>query len=280
LVVASIGATRIGGRVFDWGSRTFLMGVINVTPDSFSGDGLLDPVSAVDRARAMEAEGADLIDVGAESTRPQTWTGPGLPLADELDRLLPVLEALVPAVAVPVSVDTYKAAVAEAAAGLGAAMINDVFGLKRDPGMAAVVARAGLPVVLMHNGVGASSEAVMADVEQGLRESMALARAAGIAAERIVLDPGIGFGKTREQNLEIIRRLHELRRLGRPLLVGPSRKSFIGNTLGLEAGDRLEGTAASVALAIAGGADLVRVHDVRAMARVARMADAIVRAPG
>ena len=256
------------------------MGVLNLTPDSFSGDGLLDNAEAVDRARRMEEEGADLIDVGAESTRPQTWSLPGLPLADELDRLLPVLEALIPAVRVPVSIDTYKAAVAEAALGLGAAMINDVFALQRDPGMARVVARAGVPLVLMHNGVGRESSAVMPEVEQGLRLSMGLALEAGVALDQLVLDPGIGFGKTREQNLEIIRRLHELRRLGRPLLVGPSRKSFIGRTLDLEVGERLEGTAASVALAIAAGADLVRVHDVKAMVRVARMADAIVRGQG
>jgi dihydropteroate synthase len=255
------------------------MGILNVTPDSFSGDGLLEPRLLVARARAMEEEGADLIDVGAESTRPQTWSGPGLSLEEELERLMPVLEALVPALAVPVSVDTYKAAVAEAALDAGAAMVNDVFGLKRDPRMASVVARAGIPVVLMHNGAGLEIEAVMTDVDRGLRQSMDLARAAGVAADRVILDPGLGFGKTTDQNLEIVRRLGELRSLGRPLLVGPSRKSFIGKTLDLPADRRLEGTAAAVALSIAGGADLVRVHDVRSMVRVARMADAIVRGP-
>ena len=279
-MVGSLGSLRIGGKDFTWGARTFVMGVLNVTPDSFSRDGLLDVGQAVERARAIEAEGADLIDVGAESTRPQTWSGPGLPLQDELDRVLPVLAALRAAVSIPISIDTYKAAVAEAALGLGAAMINDVHGLQRDPRMARVAAAAGVPVVLMHNGVGRESQAILADVERGLTESIAIARTAGIAPDRLILDPGIGFGKTREQNLEILRRLADLRHLGLPLLVGPSRKSFIGSTLGLEVDERLEGTAAAVALSIAAGADLVRVHDVRAMVRVARMADAIVRGTG
>lgn len=279
-MVGSLGSLRIGRKDFTWGARTFVMGVLNVTPDSFSRDGLLDVGQAVERARAIEAEGADLIDVGAESTRPQTWSGPGLPLQDELDRVLPVLAALRSLVSIPVSIDTYKAAVADAALGLGAAMINDVYGLQRDPRMARVAAAAGVPVVLMHNGVGKETHSILDDVERGLTESIAIARTAGIDPHRLILDPGIGFGKTREQNLEILRRLGDLRHLGLPLLVGPSRKSFIGSTLGLEVDERLEGTAAAVALAIAAGADLVRVHDVRAMVRVARMADAIVRGSG
>jgi dihydropteroate synthase len=277
--MVAVSHARIGNREFIWGARTYVMGVLNVTPDSFSGDGVVDVAAAVQRARAMEEEGADLIDVGGESTRPQTWDGPGLEAAAELARVLPVLEALRRAIAIPMSIDTYKASVAADAIEAGSAMVNDVFGLTRDTGMAAVVARAGVPVVLMHNGVGRPIDDVMTDLIAHLGESVAIARAAGIRADRLILDPGIGFGKTREQNLEILRRLAELRRFDLPLLVGPSRKSFIGLTLDLPVDDRLEGTAAAVALAIAAGADLVRVHDVKAMVRVARMADAIVRRP-
>jgi dihydropteroate synthase/2-amino-4-hydroxy-6-hydroxymethyldihydropteridine diphosphokinase len=182
------------------------------------------------------------------------------------------------AVAVPVSIDTYKAEVAERALAAGARLVNDVWGLQRDPRMAETVARAAVPVVLMHNKPGGGYRDLIAEIAASLLESVELGRTAGIPEDRIILDPGIGFGKTREENLEIIRRLPDLRRLGFPLLIGPSRKSFIGKTLDLPAGERLEGTAAAVALAIAGGADIVRVHDVKAMVRVARMADAIRQA--
>jgi len=177
---------------------------------------------------------------------------------------------------VPVSIDTYKAGVAQRALLAGASLVNDVWGLKRDPQMAAAVARAGVPVVLMHNKPGGNYRDLIGEITASLRESVALGRAAGIPEDRIILDPGIGFGKTRQENLEIVRRLPELRRLGFPLLIGPSRKSFIGKTLDLPAGERLEGTAAAVALSIAGGVDIVRVHDVKSMVRVARMADAIL----
>jgi len=269
---------RIANHEFRWGSRTYVMGILNVTPDSFSGDGVMDLKVAVARARQMERDGADLVDIGGESTRPETWSGPGLVEAEELARVLPVVEAIAGAVGIPVSIDTYKAAVASRALAAGASLINDVFGLTRDPEMAGVVARAGVPVVVMHNRpvAGATSD-LMRDVIQGLRESVALAEAAGVARDRIIVDPGIGFGKDRPGNIEIIRRLPELRALGAPILVGPSRKSFIGKTLDLPVDQRLEGTAAAVALSIAGGADLVRVHDVKAMVRVARMADAVVR---
>jgi len=270
--------TRIGDHEFEWGSRTYVMGIVNVTPDSFSGDGVTELEVAVAQARQMELEGADLIDIGGESTRPETWGGPGLSVEDELARVIPVVTRVAAAVGVPVSIDTYKATVAERAIAAGAALVNDVWALRRDPRMAATVASARVPVVLMHNKPGGGYQDLIGEIVASLGESVELARAAGITDDRIIVDPGIGFGKTREENLEIIRRLGELRQLGFPILIGPSRKSFIGKTLDLPAGERLEGTAAAVALSIAGGADIVRVHDVKAMVRVARMADAIRQA--
>jgi dihydropteroate synthase len=276
-MAATMRVTRIGEHDFHWGSRTYVMGIVNVTPDSFSGDGVTDLEAAVAQARQMEQDGADLIDIGGESTRPETWAGPGLSLEDELARVIPVVARVAAGVTVPVSIDTYKAEVAERAIATGASLVNDVWGLRRDPQMAATVAAAGVPVVLMHNKPGGGYRDLIGEIAASLGESAELARAAGITDDRIIVDPGIGFGKTREENLEIIRRLPELRALGFPLLIGPSRKSFIGKTLDLPAGERLEGTAAAVALSIAGGADIVRVHDVKAMVRVARMADAIRR---
>ena len=275
-MAATLRSLRIGGREFHWGARSYLMGIVNVTPDSFSGDGVIDLEAAVGQARQLEQDGADLIDIGGESTRPETWTGPGLSTEEELGRVIPVLERTVAAVTVPISIDTYKATVAERAVAAGAAMVNDVWGFRRDPRMAVTVARAGVPVVLMHNNPGGGYRDLIGEIAASLGESAELGRAAGIAEDRIIVDPGIGFGKTREENLEIIRRLPDLRRLGFPLLIGPSRKSFIGKTLDLPVDERLEGTAAAVALSIAAGADIVRVHDVRVMVRVARMADAIL----
>jgi dihydropteroate synthase len=277
-MAATMRVTRIGDHEFHWGSRTYVMGIVNVTPDSFSGDGVTDLEMAVAQARQMEQDGADLIDIGGESTRPETWAGPGLSLEDELVRVMPVVERVAATVKVPVSIDTYKAAVAQRAIAAGAGLVNDVWALRRNPQMAATVAAAGVPVVLMHNKPGGGYHDLIGEIAASLRESVELAHAAGVTDDRIIVDPGIGFGKTREENLEIIRRLPELRQLGLPLLIGPSRKSFIGKTLDLPAGERLEGTAAAVALSIAGGADIVRVHDVKAMVRVARMADAIRQA--
>jgi dihydropteroate synthase len=276
-MAATMRLTRIGGQEFQWGARTFVMGILNVTPDSFSGDGVMDIERALTQARQMEAEGADLLDIGGESTRPETWSGSGLPIADELERVMPVLERVASSVEIPISVDTYKAEVAQRAIDAGASLVNDVWGFMRDPRMAGLVARAGVPVVLMHNRPGGGYRNLMGEIAETLKESVAVAHAAGIPDDRIILDPGIGFGKTREQNLEIIRRIRELRLLGYPILLGPSRKSFIGKTLNLPVEERLEGTAAAVSLAIAGGVDIVRVHDVKAMVRVARMADAISR---
>jgi dihydropteroate synthase len=277
-MAATMNVTRIGEHEFHWGARTYVMGIVNVTPDSFSGDGVTDLDAAVAKARQMELDGADLIDIGGESTRPETWAGPGLSVEDELARVVPVVTRVVAAVSVPVSIDTYKAEVARRAVAAGAALVNDVWGLRRDPQMAATVASARVPIVLMHNKPGGGYHDLIGEISESLRESVELARAAGVADDRIIVDPGIGFGKTREENLEIIRRLPEFRTLGFPLLIGPSRKSFIGKTLDLPAGERLEGTAAAVALSIAGGADIIRVHDVKAMVRVARMADAIRQA--
>jgi len=267
--------TTIGGTGFRWGERTYIMGVINVTPDSFSGDGVAGrPQDALEQALAFEAEGADLIDVGAESTRPGHT-----PISDEeeLKRLLPVLEMLAPRVKLPLSVDTYKATVARRALEAGASMVNDVWGLKADPDLARVAAERGVPLVLMHNQHGTDYRDLMGDILASLRGSAGRALEAGVLRENIIVDPGIGFGKTPRQNLVVLRRLRELRSLGYPLLVGTSRKSVIGYVLDLPVEERLEGTAATVALSIAEGADMVRVHDVKAMVRVARMCDAIVR---
>jgi dihydropteroate synthase len=252
------------------------MGIVNVTPDSFSGDGLaLDVEAAVRQAIQMREDGADIIDVGGESTRPGASE---LPAEEEMRRVLPVVQRLAKEMDIPVSVDTYKADVARAAFEAGAHMVNDVRGFRRDPNIARVAAEAGVPAVAMHNQRGRDFHDTIGDIVEGFLDSLRIARGAGLPEERTMVDPGFGFGWTVEQNLEMLRRLPELRVLGRPILVGTSRKSTIGVVLGdLPAGERLEGTAASVAVAIAGGADIVRVHDVREMARVVRVVDAIVR---
>jgi dihydropteroate synthase len=266
----------IGGREFAWGRRTYIMGIVNVTPDSFSGDGLaLDVEAAIRQAVHMREDGADIIDVGGESTRP----GAGELLAvEEIHRVLPVIERLSRDLDIPVSVDTYKAQVARAALEAGAHMVNDVHGFRREPEMAKVAAEFGVPAVAMHNQRGRDFHDTIGDIVAGLLESLRIAREQGLPEDRVIVDPGFGFGWTVEQNLEMLRRLPELRVLGRPILVGTSRKSAIGAVLGdLPAEERLEGTAATVAIAIAGGAGIVRVHDVREMARVVKVADAIVR---
>ena len=278
-----------------WGSRTFVMGILNVTPDSFSGDGLIDtprdPVeAALARARRFVEAGADILDVGGESTRPGADP---VGVEAELARVIPVIRALAAAHDVWISVDTYKAGVAEAALEAGAHIINDVWGLRADPEMAGLVARRKAPVILMHNRstpgsaevretlgghyVGVEYENLIEDIKRELGHSLELAGAAGIHDAHIVLDPGIGFGKTISQNLEILDRLDEIRSLGYPILLGPSRKSFIGYTLDAPPDERVEGTAATIAIGIDRGADIVRVHDVGVMARVAKMTDAIVR---
>jgi dihydropteroate synthase len=279
----------------DFGGRTYVMGIINVTTDSFSGDGLLtagDAVqAALEQARRFAAEGADILDVGGESTRPGSQP---VSADEELERVLPVIRALAADdLDVILSIDTYKAVVADAAVQAGADWINDVWGLRADPLLAEVAARRQTPLVLMHNRskpsnaelrerlggryIGMQYEELIGDIQKELMESVELARQAGVADEAIILDPGIGFGKTVEQNLELLRRLSELKSLGFPLLIGPSRKSFIGYTLDLPPDQRLEGTLAACVLGIQAGADILRVHDVLPAVRAARMADAILR---
>jgi dihydropteroate synthase len=274
------GVTNIGGRRFVWGERTYVMGVINVTPDSFSNDGVGGDVEmAVRLGVRFQEDGADIIDVGGESTRPPGIYGDSKPVSvdEELGRVVPMIEAIKRETDLPVSIDTYKAAVAQAAIEAGASIINDIWAFQRDPEMRKVAADAVMPVVLMHNQVGTEYDDPVPDIVESLRQRVDAAVHGGVRQENIIVDPGMGFGKTAEQNLEILRRLGEFDTLGLPLLVGMSRKSTIGYVLGLPVEDRVEGTAATVALSIAGGADIVRVHDVKEMSRVARMTDAVIR---
>ena len=273
---AAPGAITIGGRRFSWGERTYLVAVLNATPDSFSGDGVLDADSAAGRAEALVAAGADLVDIGAESTRPGAAP---VDADEEWRRLAPVLEAVRGRIDAPISVDTSKAEIARRAADSGADAINDVRGLLGDPALAPLLAARTLPAILMHNQRHrARSGDPLSDAAAGLGESLRVAREAGVPEERLLLDPGFGFGWEPAENLEILVRLGELRALGRPLLIGTSRKSTIGRVLDEpDPARRLWGTAATVALAVASGADLVRVHDVAEMAVVARVADAVVR---
>ncbi len=288
---------KIGSHALEWGRRTYIMGVINVTPDSFSGDGLLAAAggdwqqAAVEQGRRLVESGADILDVGGESTRPGAQA---VSAEEEMRRVIPVIRWLAAELDALISVDTYRASTAQAAFQAGAHILNDVWGLRLDPGLAETAARWHAPVVLMHNRsswahaeikerlggryVGIPYENLLEDICRELLESVALARAAGIADESIILDPGIGFGKTVEQNLELINRLDEICSLGYPVLVGPSRKSFIGYTLDLPPGQREEGTAAAVSVSILRGASIIRVHQVEMMARVARMTDAILHA--
>src|SRR6267154_153137 len=280
---------RLPSRALILGERTLLMGVLNVTPDSFSDGGkFLDPQQAVDHALEMERQGADLLDLGGESTRPGST---GTSADAELARIVPVLEGLRGRVKIPISVDTRKAEVAEAAIVVGAEIINDVSGLKNDPRIAEVAARHGVPLILMHmRGEPRTMQRapfareVMKDVKSGLRASIAIARKAGVRKSQIVIDPGIGFGKSFEQNYELLRRLPEIAKLGYPLLVGTSRKGFLGATL-VKGGksappeERMWATAATVTASILSGAHIVRVHDVAEMVLVARASDNVLRAP-
>jgi dihydropteroate synthase len=298
---------EIAGHEFIWGSRTYVMGILNITPDSFSGDGLLkvseqsgkidqdvainDTAPALEQARVAVEAGVDILDVGGESTRPGSAP---LTADQELERVVPVihdLHANFPDILI--SIDTYKASVAEAGFKEGAHILNDVWGLRADPELAAMAARYNAPVILMHNRsnpasvevranlggayIGAQYENLLEDVKRELLDCVRLAHGAGISDSAIILDPGIGFGKTVEHNLELIDRVGELRALGYPVLIGPSRKSFIGFTLDLPADQRLEGTGAAIAVGIVRGADMVRVHDVQPMVRITRMTDALVR---
>jgi len=266
------------GGELHWGAKTYVMAIINATPDSFSGDGIHGSAEmAGDVAMDAVANGADLIDIGAQSTRPGHQP---VEAEEELARLLPVLHDILRRVEVPVSIDTSKAAVADAALRAGASMINDVRGFTADHECAAVVAAHGVPAVLMHDVPPGGHGDMMTSIVRELSRRLDQAVAAGIAWERLIIDPGFGFGKDWRQNLELLRRLGELHILGRPILAGTSRKGTIGRVLNLPPDDRVEGTASTVALAIASGADIVRVHDVRAMVRVARMTDAVMRGVG
>ena len=289
---------QIGKQTFRWGSRTYVMGILNITPDSFSGDGLLAQSGAIGEVEAPLSQakhfldnGADILDIGGESTRPGSQT---VNAEEELERVVPVISAI--AKEFPeaiISIDTYKAKVAEEAFKAGAHILNDVWALRADPELANIAAAFRAPVILMHNRsnpasvevrtrlgnayIGSTYESLLEDVKRELLVSVEIAKKAGVEESHILLDPGIGFGKTREHNLELINRLDEVRALGYPVLLGPSRKSFIGFTLDLPSDQRVEGTAATVAVGITRSADIIRVHDVKEMARVAKMTDAIVR---
>lgn len=273
----------IRDRLFEWGWRTYVMGIVNVSPESFSGDGLASIDDAVAQARRFADEGADIIDVGGQSTRPGFGE---MSVGAEIDRVAPAVRAIVNAVDLPVSIDAYREPVVAAALEAGAGAVNDIWGFRHDAKVATLVAEAGVPAVIMHNQRGREHHDVIEDVLTGLTESIRIADAAGVPRARLIVDPGFGFGwmsaKNRMKNVsrdvEIVRRLGELKALGLPILVGPSRKSSIGALLDVPADNRLWGTAATVAIAIASGADIVRVHDVAAMVQVCRMTDAIVKA--
>ena len=289
------GTLKIGASDFQWGVRTYVMGILNVTPDSFSGDGVITSSAgfvgrAVDHAGELISQGADILDIGGESTRPGSQP---VSAEEERARVIPVIQALRRSSSLPISIDTYRAETARAALDAGADLVNDVWGLRMDAEMKRVAAARAAPVVIMHNRskpkdavqtdrlggryVGVEYGDLLADVIRELREQIDLALEAGISADKIIVDPGIGFGKTVEQNLELLDRLGELRVLGCPILLGPSRKGFIGYTLDLPVDERVEGTAAAVALGIERGADIVRVHDVKQIVRIAKMTDAVVR---
>jgi dihydropteroate synthase len=270
----SLGITRCGNMEFRWGQRTYVMGIVNVDPDSFSGDGLHDADAAFAQGKRFAAEGADIIDVGGESTRPGFEP---IPADEEMRRVLPVIERLASELPVPVSIDTYKSEVARKAIAAGACMINDVWELKRDPKLAQVAAEAGVPLIISQNQRESRFHNFFPELMASLKKSIQIALDAGVDWNNIIIDPGVGFGKTVEQNVEIVRRLAELKALGRPILLGTSRKSFIGHVLDLPVDQRLEGTAATIAIGIANGADIVRVHDVAQMVRVVKMSDAIIR---
>jgi len=275
LAFASLGKTRIGSAVFEWGRRTYIMGIINASPDSFSGDGVATPEAALEQARRMVAEGADMIDVGGESTRPDCKP---VSVDEEIRRVIPVIDRLVSAIGVPVSIDTYKLEVARRALDAGACLLNDVWGLRQAPELAELAAERRVPIVVTANQRGQHVANIMGAVLAHLDKAIKSLLAAGVPRENIIIDPGIGFGKTVEQNLELVDRLGEIRDwFQRPVLLGTSRKSFIGAVLDRPPQERLAGTAASTAIGIARGADIVRVHDVAEMRLLVRMSDAIVR---
>jgi len=286
---------QVGGRIFEWGSRTYVMGILNITPDSFSGDGLMSYGDKIEQtlrqAEHFLKHDVDILDIGGESTRPGSQP---VTADEEIERVIPVIQAIAKEFPTAItSIDTYKSKVAEEAFKAGAHILNDVWALRADPELASVAKKFNVPVILMHNRsnpasvevreqlgnayIGSQYDDLIEDVKRELLVSVEIAKKAGVEERHIILDPGIGFGKTREHNLELINRLDEIRMLGYPVLLGTSRKSFIGFTLDLPAEERIEGTAATVAVGITRGADIVRVHDVKEMSRIAKMTDAIVR---
>ncbi len=284
--MSSNNVTRCANTDFHWGERTYIMGIVNASPDSFSGDGAADVEAAVAQACRFADEGADILDIGGESTRPGFSQ---ITIEEEIRRVIPLIEQLADRISVPISIDTSKYEVARQALAAGASILNDQWGLKTEPRLGELAAKNKIPIILMSNqrdiggydaAVGrdtANYSDVMAKVIDSLQKSVTVALQAGVPKENIIIDPGIGFGKTWQQDIEIIRRLRELKVIGRPILVGTSRKSLIKMVLNLPANQRVEGTAATVAVSIANGADIVRVHDVKQMARVCKMTDAIVR---
>lgn len=265
-----------GGITLEFGKKTLIMGILNATPDSFSDGGRFNTVdSALVQAEYMIIEGADVLDIGGESTRPGFKP---VELEEELERIIPIIKAISKRWPhIPISVDTYKAEVARQALEAGAHIINDVWGFKADPAMAGVAAQYGCPVILMHNRDNLNYNNLVEDVQSDLQESIAIAMQAGVLAEHIMLDPGIGFAKTKENNLELMRSLEQINALGYPVLLGTSRKTFIRTILNLPADDVVEGTAVTVALGIAQGCDMVRVHDIKPIKRTVMMTDAIMR---
>ena len=284
--MGNLGSTRCGNKEFRWGERTFVMGIVNLSPDSFSGDGLTSSAAAIAQAQRMASEGADILDIGGESTRPGASA---VSLDEELKRTIPVIAQIAAKVTIPISIDSYKYEVVRQALEAGAALVNDQWGLKKEPRLAELAAERKVPLILMSNqrdkggfdaGIKRDTayyDNIMVELVASLRQSIERASRAGVPGENIIIDPGLGFGKTWKYDLWIIRRLEELKMLGKPILLGPSRKSFIKMILDLPPDDRLEGTAAAVAIGIARGADMVRVHDVRQMVRVCKVSDAIVR---
>jgi len=265
---------QFGPYQIDFSKKTIIMGILNVTPDSFSDGGKYNEIDrAVEHAKKLVADGADIIDVGGESTRPGAET---VPLEEELRRVIPIVKALSEVIDVPISIDTYKAEVARQAIEAGAHIINDVWGAKGDPKMAEVAAYYNVPIILMHNRHNRDYENLISDMISDLFESISIVKKAGVKDENIILDPGIGFAKILEHNLEVMRNLECFTELGYPVLLGTSRKSFIGHVLDLPASERVEGTGATVCLGIAKGVQMVRVHDVLQMSRMAKMMDAML----
>ncbi|WP_173917992.1 dihydropteroate synthase [Halobacillus sp. Marseille-Q1614] len=268
------GILKTSSHTYNLTEQTLVMGILNITPDSFSDGGKYDSVKkAVRHTRQMKEDGAHIIDVGGESTRPGHKP---VSEQEELDRVLPVIEAVKKETDLPVSIDTYKAEVARQAVEAGADIINDVWGAKREPEIANVAAEHQVPIILMHNRDNKDYTSLISDMKDDLRESINIAKSAGVPVENIILDPGVGFAKTPEHNLQVMRELEKFQQLGYPLLLGTSRKSFIGLTLDLPEDERMEGTGATVCYGISKGAHIVRVHDVKPIARMTKMMDAMM----